>query len=57
MSDKLIMRKHRKVSANKIIRFFTVRYKFTSQAVLKNPLRNACEKIVFNRFQVYSLQI
>ena len=44
MGDKLIMR-------------ITVPYKLTSQAILKRRLRNPCERIIFNRFQGYSLQM
>ena len=44
-----------------IFRFFTIPYKTTSGKSLKNPLPcslgNACEKSVYNKFQVYSLQM
>ena len=48
-SNKLILKNHRKVSAKKIITFFTAPYKLTSQVNLAKPLRNACERIVFHR--------
>ena len=44
-----------------IIRFFTIPYKEKSAKILRNALakflRNTCEKIVYNKFQVYSLQM
>ena len=58
---KLIMRKYQKASAKQIMRFFAILYKGKSAKssgnALAKSLRNACEKIVYNKFQVYSLQI
>ena len=44
-----------------MIRFSTIPYKGKSAKslgnVLAKSLRNACEKIVYNKFQVFSLQM
>ena len=46
------MKKYWKASAKQIIRFFTIPYKGKSQVILAKFLINACEKVVFNKFQV-----
>ena len=50
-------KKYSEASAKQIIRLFTIPYKGKSQVHLEKSLRNACEKIVLNKFQVYSLQM
>ena len=52
---------NKKACAKQIIRFFTVPYKEKSAKSLRNALaessKSACEKIVYNKFQMYSLQM
>ena len=40
-----------------IIRLIAIPYKGKLQVILAKSLRNACEKIVLNKYQVYRLQI
>ena len=60
MSGKLIMRNISKSVYEVDYQMFTTPYKKKSAKYLRNalskPLRNAYEKMVYDKFQVYSLQ-